>query len=75
LSADQRLQLEQVSPRLRLEHVQWQLEPMRVRERFSVLADVANLELSLAGAVPGLSGLSGFARFGFGAGYLDLDAD
>ena len=75
LSADERLQLEQVSPRLRLEHVQWQLEPMRVRERFSVLADVANLELSLAGAVPGLSGLSGFARFGFGAGYLDLDAD
>ena len=74
LSADQRVQLAAVSPRLRLERVQWQLKPARVRESFTVLADVANLELSLAGVVPGLSGLSGFVQFGFGAGYFDFDA-
>lgn len=74
LTADQRLLLEQVSPRLRLDHVQWHLVPTRIRESATILADVANLELSLAGTVPGLSGLSGFMQIGLGAGYLDFDA-
>jgi uncharacterized protein (TIGR02099 family) len=74
LAEDQRRLLEQVSPRLRLGHVQWHFAPARVRESFTVLADFGNLELSLAGAVPGLSGLKGLLQFGFGAGYLDFDA-
>ena len=74
LTIEQQDLFEQVSPRVRLEKVQWHLAPARLRESLTVLGDVANLELSLAGAVPGLAGLSGFVQFGLGAGYLDVDA-
>jgi len=74
LVSGQRLLLEQVAPRLRLNDVQWQFKPMRARETLTVQADVANLALSVAGAVPGLSGLSGFVQFGLGAGYFDFNA-